>query len=63
MGESPGKMYAVAIILTFLATVAVGLRFYARHIKRAGYSWDEFTIVPALVCFHRSWQFPIQSGN
>ncbi|KAL6722083.1 hypothetical protein ACLMJK_001188 [Lecanora helva] len=49
MGESPGKMYAIAIVFTLLAMVAVGLRFHARHLKRAGYSWDEYMIVPALI--------------
>jgi len=49
MGESPGKMYAMAVILTLLATTAVGLRFYARYLKKAGYSWDEYSILLALV--------------
>ena len=49
MGESPGKMYAIATCLTLLATVAVALRFYARHLKKAGYWWDEYMILPALV--------------
>ena len=49
MGESPGKMYAMSVILTLLATAAVTLRFYARYLKKAGYSWDEHTILLALV--------------
>jgi len=49
MGESPGKMYAMAVILTLLAITAVGLRFYARYLKKAGYSWDEYSILLALV--------------
>ena len=50
MGETPEKMYAMAVILSVLAMVAVVLRFYARYLKAAGYWWDEYLIVPALVC-------------
>ena len=49
MEESPGKMYALAIVLTFLAMLAVALRFYARRIKSAGLAWDDYMILPALV--------------
>lgn len=50
MGETPEKMYAMAVILSVMAVVAVVLRFYARYLKAAGYWWDEYLIVPALVC-------------
>jgi len=50
VGETPGKMYAMAVIFSMLAIIAVALRFYARYLKRAGYWWDEYMIVPALVC-------------
>lgn len=50
VGETPGKMYAMAVVFSMLATIAVTLRFYARYLKRAGYWWDEYMIVPALVC-------------
>lgn len=49
MGESPGKMYALATVLTVLATVAVILRFYARRVKKVCPSWDDYLIVLALV--------------
>ncbi|KAL8657519.1 MAG: hypothetical protein Q9226_001833 [Calogaya cf. arnoldii] len=49
MEESPGKMYALAVVMTLLATVATALRFYSRHIKKAGFSWDDWTVLPALV--------------
>lgn len=49
MDESPGKMYALAIVLTLLAVLAVALRFRARHIKRAGLASDDYMIIPALV--------------
>lgn len=49
MDETPGKMYALATVLTALATVAVVLRFYARSLKQTSPSWDDFLIVLALV--------------
>ena len=51
MDESPGKMYALATVLTTLAIVAVILRFYARRIKKVRPSWDDYSIVLALVKF------------
>ena len=50
MAESAGKMYALAIVLSLLAIVATVLRFYARRIKQASLSWDDYIILPALVC-------------
>lgn len=50
MAESAGKMYALAIVLSLLAIVATLLRFYARRIKQASLSWDDYMILPALVC-------------
>lgn len=49
MLETPGKMYALAAVLSFLAIAATVLRFYARYIKKAGYSWDDMVLLPALV--------------
>ena len=49
MGETPGKMYALAVVLTLLAVVAVLLRLYARKIKNAILSWDDYLILLALV--------------
>ncbi|KAL8703549.1 MAG: hypothetical protein Q9201_003279 [Fulgogasparrea decipioides] len=49
MGETPEKMYALAVILTLLAITATGLRYYARYIKKTGFSWDDLALVPALL--------------
>ena len=49
MGESPGKMYALASVLTLLAMVAVVLRFWSRCIRKIRPSWDDYFIVLALV--------------
>ena len=49
MGESPGKMYALASVLTILAIVTVVLRFYSRRIKKIRLSWDDYLITLALV--------------
>lgn len=50
MAESAGKMYALAVVLSLLAIVFTTLRFYARRIKQAALSWDDYMILPALVC-------------
>ena len=50
MGETPGKMYALATALTLLAIVAVLLRLYARKIKKTVLTWDDYLIIFALVC-------------
>ena len=50
MADSAGKMYALAIVLGLLAIVATVLRFYARRMKQASLSWDDYMILPALVC-------------
>lgn len=49
MAETPGMMYALAIVLTILAFLATALRFYARYIKKAGFSWDDYMILPAML--------------
>ena len=49
MGETPGKMYALATVLTLLAAAAVLLRIYARKIKRVILAWDDYLILAALV--------------
>ena len=49
MGETPGKMYALATLLTLLAVVAVLLRFHARKIQKAILTWDDYLITVALV--------------
>ena len=50
MADSAGTMYALAIVLGLLAIAATVLRFYARRIKQASLSWDDYMILPALVC-------------
>lgn len=55
MAESPGKMYAIATVMTLLAMTAIGLRFYARRIKQTKLMWDDYMILPAMVrqlCLH-----------
>lgn len=49
MGETPGKMYALATVLTLLAAVAVLLRLHARKIKKAILAWDDYMILFAMV--------------
>lgn len=49
MDESPGKMYALAIVLSVLAIVAVVSRFYARRIKKGNLFLDDYLVVLALV--------------
>ena len=49
MGESPGKMYALAVVLTLLAIAAVLLRLYARRITKQRLEWDDYMIFSALV--------------
>ena len=61
MEESPGKMYALAIVLTLLAMLAVALRLYARRIKSAGLAWDDHMILPALV--HGFFLGPLHGGT
>ena len=49
MGETPGKMYALAVVLTLLAIAAVLLRIYARRITKQRLAWDDYMMFPALV--------------
>ncbi|KAL8832109.1 MAG: hypothetical protein Q9191_000466 [Dirinaria sp. TL-2023a] len=49
MAETPAAMYGIATSMTILALVAIALRFYARHIKKTGYSWDDWMILPAML--------------
>lgn len=56
-GQSPGAMYALVTIMTLLAMVAIGLRFYARRIKQTRLMWDDYMMLPAMVCH----QYPYRS--
>ena len=49
MDETPGEKYALAAVLTSLATTAIALRFYAKKQKKIRPSWDDYFIVLALV--------------
>lgn len=60
--ESPGKMYALASVLTVLAIIAVILRAYARRITKSGLAWDDFLIVIALcVIGNKNLAFVVKS--
>lgn len=50
MEETPGKMYALATVLTVLAIVAVLLRLFARRIQHLSLEWNDYMILLALVC-------------
>ena len=62
MGDSPGEMYALSVLLTLLALLAVLLRLHARRIKRVEFAWDDYLIVLALVsCLPRFHIFGLRS--
>lgn len=42
-------MCALASTLTVLALIAIVLRFHARYIKKARFSWDDYLILPAML--------------
>ena len=49
--ETPGKMYALAGVLSLLSVVAVILRFYSRRLlKITKIEMDDYMILSALVC-------------
>ena len=43
------EIYLIATAMTVLPLIAIGLRFYARNLKKTGLSWDDFSILPAMV--------------
>ena len=47
---TPGEIYAASIVLPFLGIVFVFLRFYARTLKRNSIGFDDWLMLPALVC-------------
>ena len=60
--ETPGKMYALAGLLSVLSVVAVILRFYSRRLlKAAKIEMDDHMILPALVC-HIPWSLDESRG-
>ena len=54
-------MYALAVVLTLLAIVAVALRFWARRLTKCGFAWDDFFIVLALWVTIGEYPFSRQS--
>ena len=61
--ESPGldvnanqgpRIIAVAAVLITISTMAVILRFVSRLVSQAGFWWDDWTILAALVGIVRS---------
>lgn len=50
MAADAGKIYALTTILLLLAIIFPGLRFWARAVKKQVLGWDDYMIVPALVC-------------
>ncbi|KAK4692115.1 hypothetical protein P7C71_g5025, partial [Lecanoromycetidae sp. Uapishka_2] len=62
MKDSPGEMYALAVVLTMLALTAVVLRCYARRIKKQSLGWDDYTITLAL-CIPLSLNWTGLGGN
>jgi hypothetical protein len=43
------KIIAVVVVMTFASTLAVVLRFIARHLSAARYGYDDLFIIIALV--------------
>ncbi|KAI0898906.1 hypothetical protein F4806DRAFT_317858 [Annulohypoxylon nitens] len=41
---------AVGAVMAALAIIAVGLRFYTRHSKKAGLKWDDWLVLVGLLC-------------
>jgi hypothetical protein len=53
----PGSMVALTTVMIVAATLAVGTRLYARKLRNVKYSWDDYTIVAALVCAETTLRF------
>ena len=47
--QTAGEQYALAVTLSLVATFFVGLRFYARRLKKNPLLWDDWLILAALV--------------
>ena len=44
---------ALSSTLLGLSTIAIGLRFYARHMQKAPLKMDDWATVPSIVCSGR----------
>ena len=51
MSPNQGAVYAVAVVLAGVATIAVGLRIYIRKSRQIGIGSDDWTVIAALVCY------------
>ncbi|KAI1179754.1 hypothetical protein F4777DRAFT_531835 [Nemania sp. FL0916] len=47
--ETPTTTLAVGVTIAILGVITVGLRFYIRHQKRAGFKWDDWLILASLL--------------
>lgn len=47
---SGNKAVAIAVIFLVLASVFLGLRFYAKRLMRSRSGWDDLLLVGAYVC-------------
>ena len=48
--SGPGRAYiGVTSLFIVLITIAVGARFWARHLKRTRLGWDDWSILAALI--------------
>lgn len=51
--SAPGRVYiGINALFTILVTFMVGLRFWARHLKRSFFGWDDWCILAALLIFY-----------
>ena len=48
--NTKGQIIAAATILPAVGLLCVGMRFWARFHRRAGFGLDDAFVVPALVC-------------
>ena len=48
--NTKGQIIAAATILPAVGLICVGMRFWARFHRRAGFGLDDAFVVPALVC-------------
>ncbi len=52
MVQSSGMVIALAAAFTFLSLLSVGLRIWARQVKRLTLGPDDILIILAVVCRH-----------
>lgn len=51
MGYTQGEMIALGFIFVILPTIFVGLRIWARFLRRAGLGADDYTILVGWVSY------------